>query len=153
MKKYSLEDLVKTVVYTGLGVAATATEKLQKTIDEMVAKGKMPAEEGKKVVEDFVKTTESRREDMEDRAKNTIKTLVDKFDFPSRKDFNSLIKRIEKLEKAARAEKSAKSTRTPSVKKSDKTAVKKASKSAKSPSKAADKTVSKAADKTEDSTK
>ena len=112
MKKYSIEDLFKTVVYTGVGIAATATEKLQKTIDELVKKGKLPADEGRKVVDDFVQGTEDRREDFEDRFKNTVKSVVDKFDYPTKKDYQALVKRVEKLEKAARAAKSATSTRT-----------------------------------------
>lgn len=116
MKKYSVEDLFKTVIYTGVGVAASATEKVQKAIDELVDKGKMPADEGKKFVDDFVKNTENRREEFEDRFKSAVKSIVDKFDFPTKKDYSALIKRVEKLEKAARAAKSAESTR-PVVKK------------------------------------
>jgi polyhydroxyalkanoate synthesis regulator phasin len=106
-----IEDLVKTVIYTGVGVAATATEKLQKTVDELVERGKMPADEGRKVVKDFMKGSEERREEFEDRFKGSVKALVDKFDFPTKKDYEALVKRVEKLEKAARAAKSAKSTR------------------------------------------
>jgi polyhydroxyalkanoate synthesis regulator phasin len=116
MKKYSVEDMFKTVVYTGVGIAATATEKFQKTIDEMVEKGKIPAEDGRKYVEDFFKDTEGRREEFEDRFKSTVKSVVDKFDFPTKKDYQALVKRVEKLEKAARAAKSAEATK-PTVKK------------------------------------
>ncbi|MBI1194105.1 MAG: hypothetical protein GC205_13180 [Bacteroidetes bacterium] len=116
MKKYSVEDLVKTVVYTGVGFAATATEKVQKTIDELVEKGKMPADEGRKVVDDFVKNNEDRREEWEERFKSSVKSIVDRFDMPSKKDYEALTKRVEKLEKAARAAKSAEATR-PVVKK------------------------------------
>lgn len=106
-----IEDLFKTVLYTGVGIAATATEKLQKTIDELVEKGKMPADEGRKVVDDFKKSSEERREEFEDRFKGSMKSMVDRFDFPTKKDYEALTKRVEKLEKAARAAKSAKSTR------------------------------------------
>ncbi len=116
MKKNSVEEMVKTLVYTGVGIAATATEKLQKTMDELVEKGKIPAEDGRKYVEDFMKTSEGRREEFEDRFKSSVKGIVDKFDFPTKKDYQALIKRVEKLEKAARAAKSAESTR-PLVKK------------------------------------
>ncbi len=116
MKKYSVEELFKTIVYTGVGVAANATEKIQKAVDEMVERGKLPADEGRKFVDDFVKNTESRRDEFEDRFKGSVKTIVDKFDFPTKKDYDALVKRVEKLEKAARAAKSAESTR-PVVKK------------------------------------
>jgi polyhydroxyalkanoate synthesis regulator phasin len=116
MKKYSVEDLVKTLIYTGVGFAATATEKVQKTIDELVEKGKMPADEGRKLVDDFVKNNEDRREEWEERFKGTVKSIVDRFDFPTKKDYEAMTKRVEKLEKAARAAKSAESTR-PVVKK------------------------------------
>lgn len=112
MKKYTIEDMLKTVVYTGIGVATTATEKLQKTIDDMVEKGKIPAEEGRKIVDEFVDNSEDRREDMEKRVKGVVKSIVDRFDFPTKKDYEALAKRIEKLEKAARASKATKATRS-----------------------------------------
>jgi polyhydroxyalkanoate synthesis regulator phasin len=61
-----LGDLVQKAVYLGIGVASYAGEKagdklnelrdqMQKMADEMVERGEMTAEEGKKFVDDMVK--------------------------------------------------------------------------------------------------
>jgi polyhydroxyalkanoate synthesis regulator phasin len=112
MTRNTIEEALKTAIYTGVGFAAGAAEKLQKSVDELVEKGKIPAEEGKKVVEDFMEDSKKRREETEDKVKSSIKGIVDKFDFPTRKDYESLVKRVEKLEKAQRAARAAKSTRS-----------------------------------------
>jgi polyhydroxyalkanoate synthesis regulator phasin len=61
-----LGDIVQKAVYLGIGVASYAGEKagerlgevrdqMQKLADEMVARGEMSAEEGRKFVDDMVK--------------------------------------------------------------------------------------------------
>ena len=43
-----MENLIRKVLYTGVGIVAATTERLQMSIDELVEKGKISEEEGKK---------------------------------------------------------------------------------------------------------
>jgi polyhydroxyalkanoate synthesis regulator phasin len=45
-----MAKLFKKVLYTGVGLVANTAEKVQNTIDELVKKGSLNEDEGKKVV-------------------------------------------------------------------------------------------------------
>jgi polyhydroxyalkanoate synthesis regulator phasin len=49
-----MDKIVRKALYTAVGIVAGTTERLQNAIDELVSKGKISAEDGKKVVDDVV---------------------------------------------------------------------------------------------------
>lgn len=104
-----MEELVKKVLYTGVGLVATTTEKLQKAVNELVDKGQVPQEEGKKIVDDFVNSTEEKKNEFEKRAIEMFEAVVRKLDIPTKSEYEALSKRLAKVEKAA------KTTRTRTV--------------------------------------
>ena len=69
-----MEDLFKKFLYTGVGFVALTAEKLQESIDEMVGKGKISEEEGKKIVSDFLNNTEAKRHELEHKLKEAAET-------------------------------------------------------------------------------
>ncbi len=93
-----MEDLVKKMVYAGVGVVAAAAEKIQSRVDVLVEKGNISKEEGKKVLEDFIETTESKKDEVESKVRETIDGIVKSIKLPSVADLESLINRIESLE-------------------------------------------------------
>lgn len=137
-----MEDLFKKFLYTGVGVVATSAEKLQTTIDELVSKGKLSEDEGKKVVDSFVKDTEERREDFETKLRSTVESVMSKFDFPTSDEVNILKTRIAELEdklgETATAAKKVVAKKTSTTRKRATTAAKKATAATK---KAADKAI------------
>ena len=57
-----MEDSFKKLLYAGVGLAATATEKFEKTVNDLVKKGKVTDSEGKKIVEEFLEKTNNKKE-------------------------------------------------------------------------------------------
>ena len=106
-------DLLKNFIYAGVGLAATTTDKLKETVDDLVEKGKISDTEGKKIVEDFFKSTGEKKSDFEAKLKKVQEDLAGKFDFKKKRKkddaaIDALNKRIEELEaKLAKAEKAA----------------------------------------------
>lgn len=94
-----MENLLKKVLYTGVGLVSTASENIQKNIDELVKKGSLSEEEGKKVVNDFVESTEAKREEFQARMTEIVTNVLDKLNMPSPEEFKSLTSRLAKLEK------------------------------------------------------
>ena len=47
-------EIVKNMVYAGVGLATMTTEKVKETIDELVEKGRISDTEGKKIVDEFL---------------------------------------------------------------------------------------------------
>jgi len=93
-----MENIIKKVLYTGVGIVAATTERLQSSIDDLVAKGKLSEEEGKKVVDDVVKNAEVQRPQVEGRFKKIVDAAFDKMNLPQNDAFTKMEKRIKSLE-------------------------------------------------------
>lgn len=93
-------DTLKNFIYAGIGLASTTTEKIKETIDELVEKGKISDTEGKKIVDDFFKSTSELKDDFEDRVKSFSNELTEKFEFLKKKNtiVDKLEAKIEELE-------------------------------------------------------
>ena len=89
-----MEDAFKRLLYAGVGIAASATEKVESTIDNLVEKGKLSDNEGKKIIDEFLEKSETRREEFDDK----FKGFVEKFGYTKSADLDELRKRVEELE-------------------------------------------------------
>lgn len=125
-----MENIIRKTLYTAVGIVASTTERLQNVIDDLVSKGKLSEEEGKKVVEDVVKNTENNRDAYEGRFRNIIDGVLSKLNLPQGDAYDKLSKRVKSLEvklgllakeleaqrKAAKGEDSTKTTKKTSRK-------------------------------------
>lgn len=93
-----MDKLFKKVLYTGIGIFTSTTERLQKAIDDLVQRGKLSEEEGMKVVEDVVKNTENKKEEYESRFRRLIDSALSKLNLPQGDTYDKLEKRIKSLE-------------------------------------------------------
>lgn len=94
-----MEESLKKLVYAGVGFAAQASEKFEKSIEELVKKGNIEEKEGKKIVNDFFAKSEKTKESFESKFKKTTEEIVTKFKLAPQSEVTALKKRIEKLEK------------------------------------------------------
>ncbi|MCP4438876.1 MAG: hypothetical protein GY810_08015 [Aureispira sp.] len=93
-----MENIIKKVLYTGVGFVAATTEKLQKAVDDLVERGKISEEEGKKVVDDVVKTSEYKKDEYEGRFRKLVDSTFSKLNLPKNDGQEKLEKRIKSLE-------------------------------------------------------
>lgn len=110
-----MEDLFKKFLYTGVGLVSHNAELLQKNLNELIEKGKLTEEEGRKVVDDLVDDTNHKKEEFEDRLRGMVDSILKKVDLPSREELSSLKSRIAELEEelaATRAKDENKTTTT-----------------------------------------
>jgi len=108
-----MEALIKKVLYTGVGLVANTTEKVQQKVNNFVDLDGDYKKEGKRIVNTFTKSAEARRENLEDKAKDVFDNIMSRFDLISKRDYDVLLKKINKLEKAQKATvKSATATAT-----------------------------------------
>ena len=92
-------DTLKNIIYAGVGLASTTTEKIKETIDELIEKGKISDTEGKKIIDDFLNSTEDKRAEFENKLKKTGEKISEKFDFLNKeKEVDVLKARIKELE-------------------------------------------------------
>ncbi len=124
-------DMIKNFIYAGVGLATTTTEKVKEAINDLVEKGKISDTEGKKIMDDFFKSTENTKEEFEHKWNKLSDTLTSKFDLKKNKEDKEvevLKKKIAELEgKLAKKEKKA-PVKKATAKKVTKAPVKKATK-------------------------
>ncbi len=93
-----MEDFFKKMLHTGVGLVSRTAEKLQETVDELVGEGKISKEEGKKIVDDFLNNAEAKKDEFESKMKQAADNVVDNLKFPTKNDYDELLKRVEALE-------------------------------------------------------
>ena len=119
MATNNMQETLKKYFYSGVGLAAHTAEVVQKSVNELVKKGKVSEADGKKIVGEAIRKIESRRPEIEAK----YNEAVHKFVKLSATEVSKLQKRIEKLEgqlstgKATPAPKAAASAKRPSRKK------------------------------------
>ena len=60
-----MEDALKKFLYAGVDLAAEASGKLEESVKELIAKGKISEAEGKKMVDDLFEKTENAKTEFE----------------------------------------------------------------------------------------
>lgn len=93
-----MEELLKKLLYTSVGLVAFTSEKVQKVVSDLVSQSKISEEEGKKIVEDFLKDTEGKREEVEAKLKDAADNIFKNFDFMKKKGSSNSGERAEDIE-------------------------------------------------------
>jgi polyhydroxyalkanoate synthesis regulator phasin len=93
-----MENAFKNFFYTGVGFISIAADKFKKAVDELVKDGKLSKEEGKKIVDDFIKSSDERKSEFESTFKNVIEDTIEKLKFASKEEVEKLKNRITVLE-------------------------------------------------------
>lgn len=102
-----MEDLFKKIVYTSVGLVAFTVEKLNESVDRLVKENKLTQEEGQKIVDDFLKNTEAKKDEFEAQLKTIAEKVVKGFNFAPSTEMEDLKARLESLEEKMKALKAA----------------------------------------------
>jgi polyhydroxyalkanoate synthesis regulator phasin len=93
-----MEDLFKKFIYTGIGWVSNTTDKLKKNIEDFISEGKLSAEDGKKIVDEFLKNAETKKEEIENQFNKLLDELLKTISFAKSEELKKLEKRVAKLE-------------------------------------------------------
>ncbi len=94
-------ELVKKTLLTGVGVAALSKEKIEDLAKDLIEKGKMTEQEGKKLVDQLLSSSEEARQDLQKQIEEKIQAVLEKMDLAKKSDFDALKLEIEELQKKA----------------------------------------------------
>ena len=112
-----MEDLFKKFIYTGIGWISVTTEKFKDAIDGFISDGKISESEGKKIVDDFLKNTETKKDEIETQFGSVVDKIIKSFSFATTTEVDALEKKIAELEALIAKKSSAEKTETKTVKK------------------------------------
>ncbi|GAB4334674.1 MAG: hypothetical protein OHK0038_12030 [Flammeovirgaceae bacterium] len=97
-----MQENIKKIVYTGVGFAAFTAEKLRETVEKLMNEERISAEEGKRIVEEFVQKANDKKADFEQQVKLMVDRIMGNFNFNlnggSSSKLEDLVARVEALE-------------------------------------------------------
>lgn len=97
-EKWTWLDVLRTPILASVGAFSIAEEGIEKFVRDLVERGEASEKEGKKIVNDFRKRTRRNRKDLEKSIDGRIERTLRSFRLPTKKDVDSLSKKIEQLE-------------------------------------------------------
>ncbi|MPM71529.1 hypothetical protein SDC9_118494 [bioreactor metagenome] len=98
MRVYTMKESVRKIGLIGAGLWAMTEEKVNELVKDLVDKGDISKEDGKKAVQDLVEESKKQRIDLEKKISEKIQDTISKADFFTRKDMHELESRLEILE-------------------------------------------------------
>ncbi|MBW2645313.1 MAG: hypothetical protein JRE23_03860 [Deltaproteobacteria bacterium] len=98
-------DLRKKTLMAGVGMAAMTKDKIEELANDIAKKSKLSEKEGKKLITDFLKRSQTAKKDLESLIEKTVKKITKNLSIATREDMTKLTKRIKKLEDEIRTKK------------------------------------------------
>jgi polyhydroxyalkanoate synthesis regulator phasin len=98
-----MSDMFKKMGLFGIGVISLTQEKVEEFSQEMIKKGELSREEGKKFVKEILSEREKQVKDLEDKINDRVRDTLEKSGVVMKSDISALEKKIEKLEKTIQA--------------------------------------------------
>jgi polyhydroxyalkanoate synthesis regulator phasin len=94
-----MSEMFRKMGLFGIGVISLTQEKLEEFTQEMIKKGDMSREEGKKFVKEVLSEKEKQIKEVEDKINEKVKEAIDKSGIVMKSDMEALQRKIDKLEK------------------------------------------------------
>ncbi|MCI5150329.1 MAG: hypothetical protein D3916_13245 [Candidatus Electrothrix sp. MAN1_4] len=95
-----MKELIKNMLYTGVGAAFLTRDKLDEIRKELVERGNLTKEEGKEFVEDLLNKSDSARNQLEIWLNRQVEERIKGLNLATNDDLNELRCKIEELEAA-----------------------------------------------------
>ena len=93
-----MRESVRKLGLIGAGLWAMTEEKIDEMVKDLVDKGTISKEEGKKVIQDVLEESKKQKVDLERKISDKIQDAISKKDMFTRKDMHELESRIKILE-------------------------------------------------------
>jgi polyhydroxyalkanoate synthesis regulator phasin len=96
----SMKELLKNVVYAGLGAAFLTKEKVEELTKDLIEKGKMSQEEGKQFVEDLLRKSEKAKDQLDLWINKRVEERINQLNLATKDEVAELQRKIEELQVA-----------------------------------------------------
>jgi len=93
-----MKDLLKNIVYAGVGAAFLTRDKIEEVRGELVEKGKMTKDEGKEFVDDLIKRSESAKDQLELWLTRQVEDRVNQLNLATTDEVADLRRQVEELQ-------------------------------------------------------
>jgi len=93
-----MKDLLKNVVYAGVGVAFLTRDKIEELRGELVNKGKLSKDEGKEFVDELLKKSEAAKDQLDLWLTRQVEERVKQLNLATSDEVAELRRKIEELQ-------------------------------------------------------
>ena len=93
-------DLIKKTMMAGIGLALKTRDEAEDLVKDLVKRGNMSEQEGKKFLDDLLKRYDEARDKLEERVEANVKKFLKKADIVTGDELKALKKEIRELKKA-----------------------------------------------------
>jgi polyhydroxyalkanoate synthesis regulator phasin len=93
-------DLLKKGILTGIGLGVMTKDKIEEVVKKTIQEAKLSEEEGKKLLTSLLEQSDEYRTNLETKINEQVNKVIDKLDFPSKKEFEALKKELEELKES-----------------------------------------------------
>ena len=94
-----MSELLRKMGLFGIGVISLTQEKLEEFTQDMIKKGEMSREEGKKFVREVLSEKEKQIHELENKINEKVRETITKSGVVTKSDIEALERKIEELEK------------------------------------------------------
>lgn len=100
----TLSDTLRKIGLFGIGAVALTQEKLEEFAKEMVEKGELNREEGKKFVREVLSAKDKQFKEIGDKINQKVEEAIERSGIATKGDIEALRKRLERLERNTKIE-------------------------------------------------
>ena len=95
-----MKEMLKNVLYAGIGAAFLTKEKIEELKGELIEKGKMSQEEGKQFVDDLLRKSEKAKDQLELWINRRVEERIKQLNLATKDELVELQRKIEELQVA-----------------------------------------------------
>ncbi len=93
-----MKELLKNVVYAGIGAAFLTKEKIEELKGDLIEKGKISQEEGKQFVDDLLRKSEKAKDQLDLWINKRVEDRVQQLNLATKDEIAELQRKIEDLQ-------------------------------------------------------
>ncbi|MEM6445948.1 MAG: phasin family protein [Cyanobacteria bacterium J06642_2] len=96
-------SLLRQLLLMGIGTTTLVTEKVQKSVDELVKNGRLDPNEAKQAFDDIMSQLEADRGNLESAMQRQVRNVMQDMGVPRQSEMDELRGRLDRLERQLRA--------------------------------------------------
>lgn len=94
-----MSEMIKKMIFTGIGLAAVSKDKIEESVKEMITKGSLTEQEGRKFVEEMSGYSEKARTELEKQVNGYVEKAIDRMGLVRKSDLDELQSSILAIQK------------------------------------------------------
>ncbi len=95
-----MKEMLKNVLYTGLGAAFLTKEKIEELRKDLIEKGKLSQDEGKQFVDELIRKSEKAKDQLDLWINKRVEDRINQLNLATKDEIAELRRKIEELQVA-----------------------------------------------------